>query len=98
MTIEMGKFFNNIKKDSRICIYGSNKIAEKIYKILSESRKDIRIKFFADSQNSGELFGLPIYKGNEIPLHKDEIDGAIIASYSARFFLELLLLLHLLDF
>ena len=85
------KFFENIKKDAKLCIYGSNNIAGKICDILKETRKDVTIKFFADTKKSGEFKGLPLYLGKELPLHKGEIDSVIVASYSARYFLELIL-------
>ena len=85
------KFFRNIRKDAKVCIYGSNKIAEKIYDKLSSYRKDAEVKFFIDSKNCGVLKNRPVYLATELFDHLKEVDTAIVASFSSRFYLELIL-------
>lgn len=85
------QFLNQIPFNANICIYGSNNIAEKLYKEIQENRKDVTVNFFIDSNKTGNLCGLPIYRITEIPSYTKEIDFAIVASYSARYYLELLL-------
>lgn len=84
-------FVENIKQNAKVCIYGSNKIAEKIFDALARTRKDVEVKFFVDSKKSGEMKGLPLYAGKNLPEFIGEIDSAIVASYSSRYFLELIL-------
>lgn len=85
-----GNFFKQIKKNEKVCIFGSNDVAEKIFDNLSTMRKDVEVKFFLDSNNSGEFKGLPLYKADELINHKDEIDAVIVSSFSWRFYIELL--------
>ena len=85
------KFFEPVKKDAKVCIYGSNKIAEKLYDKLTDLRKDVEVKFFVDSKNKGEVKKLPVYLATELFDHINEVDTAIVASYSSRFYLELVL-------
>lgn len=85
------KFFEPVKKDAKVCIYGSNKIAEKLYDKLTDLRKDVEVKFFVDSKNKGEVKNLPVYLATELFDHINEVDTAIVASYSSRFYLELVL-------
>ncbi len=84
-------FTDKIGENSKLCIYGSNKVAEKIFDYLQEKRKDIEIKFFADSKKGGELKSVPIYYGKNLSKYKDEVDSIIVASFSSRYFLELIL-------
>ena len=44
------KLFKNLTKNSKICIYGSNKTAEELFDKLKELRSDIEVKFFIDSK------------------------------------------------
>lgn len=83
--------FKKIGQGAKVCIYGSNDLAEELFEYLSLLRKDVDIKFFADSTKNGELKGLPVYNGQELWEHREEVDTAIIASFSARFYIEVLL-------
>lgn len=85
------EIFNKIPMDSKICIYGSNDVAEKIYDYILKNRPDVQVKFFADTKKSGELKGLPLYLGKDLILHNKEVDGVVVASFSARYYIELIL-------
>lgn len=85
------KLFNNLAKNSKICIYGSNKTAEQLFDKLKELRSDIDVKFFIDSKNSGELKGLPVYLAQDLDAHLNEFDTVLVASYAHRFYMEFIL-------
>ena len=85
------KFFKNIPENAKVCIYGSNSTAEKLFDELKEKRSDVEVKFFIDSKQSGTLKGLPLYLAQNLDEHLEEIDTAIAASYSNRFYMEFIL-------
>lgn len=82
---------NEIKTAANVCIYGTNDIAVKIYELISKFRKDLNVLFFIDSNKTGEIHKIPIYKPNELYDRVNKIDVAIVASYSSRYYLELIL-------
>ena len=85
------ELIKNIKKDAKICIYGSNDIALKMCELIKEFRKDINILFFLDSNKRGEILNTPVYKPTEVFDKVNDIDVAIVTSYSSRYYLELIL-------
>lgn len=82
---------NEIKTAANVCIYGTNDNAVKIYELISKYRKDLNVMFFIDSNKTGEIHKIPIYKPNELYDRVNKIDAAIVASYSSRYYLELVL-------
>ncbi len=87
-TLELIK---GIKNGANVCIYGSNNIAVKMFELIKEYRKDINILFFLDSNKSAQMLNIPVYKPTEVFDRVDEIDTAIVTSYTSRYYLELLL-------
>ncbi len=83
----MHNCFKEIKENAKICIWGSSRIAERIYEELKKQRPDTEVKFFIDSSVTGTLKGLPLYKPKQLSEHLNEIDTGIPASYSARYYL-----------
>ena len=88
---EYNKIFKGLPENAKICIYGSNDIAEEIYEVLKKLRSDVEVKFFIDSKKSGTLKGLPLYLAENLDTHIKEINAGIVASFSARFYMEFLL-------
>lgn len=85
------QLFKQIDKNQKIAIYGTNKIAENIYKELKKQRPDVKVCFFINSEKDGILQDLPIYKVCDLSNYINQIDNVIISSYSARFLLRLAL-------
>ena len=48
MNMAYNNFLKNIAKNAKVCIYGSNKTAEKLFDEIKQNRPDIEIKFFID--------------------------------------------------
>ena len=91
MNMAYNNFLKKIAKNAKVCIYGSNKTAEKLFDEIKHNRPDIEIKFFIDSKIEGELKGLPVYFAKDLGKYLSEFDTAIIASYSNRFYMQFIL-------
>lgn len=93
ITNKCSKLFKKIKENANICIYGSNEIAKNIYEELKIQRSDVNVKFFVDSTKEFSLDGLPVYLAENLDkyIKENNINVAIIASYAARFYMELVL-------
>lgn len=85
------EFTKTIAKNQKLAIYGTNKTAEKIYEELRKERPDVEVCFFIHSETEGTLLNLPIYRVKDIKNITQKIDNVIIASYSARYMLQLAL-------
>lgn len=87
----MFDFIKKINKNAKISIWGTNCTAQKIYEILKTRRSDVKVKFFIDSYKNGELLNLKIYNPLDFINCINQVDGVIIASYSSRNYLEVIL-------
>ncbi|MCP5049789.1 MAG: class I SAM-dependent methyltransferase [bacterium] len=66
--------------NARVCIYGTGSGGRHIKELVERYREDIRISFWVDSFDSGELEGLKIIKADELANFKDQFDWVLVAS------------------
>ena len=69
--------FNSIKKNAKVAIFSTTKLALSFKKFLSTYRQDLSIVCFIDSFREEKLDDLNVYKPNNIP---QDVDIVIIAS------------------
>ncbi len=91
MTNDFTTLTNNIAKNSKLAIWGCCDFGKKIYNELKNTRKDVEIKYFIDKNAKGNFDNTDILTIEDFFNHANEIDCAIIASYSSRYRMEFIL-------
>lgn len=79
------EFVNQIKKGSKIAIYGAGYAGLGLKKYIQENRKDICVHIFIDAYKEGDVDGIPIVDFKDIELVKNDIDLIICATKNSSF-------------
>jgi len=72
---------DELPRNARICIYGAGGRGAEIRRLITGSRKDVSVVYFADSFKRGEFEGLRIINIEDIDSKRNEYDLILIASY-----------------
>lgn len=76
------EFFKDIKKNSKICIWGGANAGISTKEELLQVRPDVKVVAFIDSSKTGNIDGIKIYKPEDFPNIKDNIDYMLITTRS----------------
>lgn len=76
------EFFEGIKKNSKICIWGCANAGITTKEVLSNIRPDVEVVAYIDSTKTGDIDGIKIYKPDEFIKFKDNIDYILISTRS----------------
>ncbi|MDD3593553.1 MAG: FkbM family methyltransferase [Candidatus Gastranaerophilales bacterium] len=78
------KLFQQIKKNSKIVLYGAGDIGKAIKDNLAKQRKDVEVVFFIDTSRKGVFEGLQVISPFDLKDYNDKYDQIIIASNHNR--------------
>lgn len=76
------EFFEGIKKNSKICIWGCANAGITTKEVLSNIRPDVEVVAYIDSTKTGDIDGIKIYRPDEFIKIKDNIDYILISTRS----------------
>ena len=66
--------FGQLKKNSKIAIFGAGQAGVDFYKELEEKRKDVEVEMFVDTYKQGEICGKKIVKFSSFAEKHKEFD------------------------
>lgn len=64
-------FFDKIKPNAKIAIYGAGEVGVKMYHDILEQRKDVSVKYFIDTYKTGDVEGVEIFPFSQVDTLKD---------------------------
>lgn len=64
-------FFDKIKPNAKIAIYGAGEVGVKMYHDILEQRKDVSVKYFIDTYKTGDVEGVEIFPFSQVGTLKD---------------------------
>ena len=64
-------FFDKIKPNAKIAIYGAGEVGVKMYHDILEQRKDVSVKYFIDTYKTGDVKGVEIFPFSQVDTLKD---------------------------
>lgn len=72
-------FFDKIKPNAKIAIYGAGTVGIKMYHDILKHRSDVTVKYFIDTYKTGEVEGVEIFPFSQVNTLKD-IDLVVAAT------------------
>ncbi|MBF0336976.1 MAG: class I SAM-dependent methyltransferase [Nitrospirae bacterium] len=70
--------------NARLCLYGSGNFGRRMRNNIAIQRKDIEVRFFADSFKDGQEGNLKVINVNNLKEHMAEIDMVLVTSMYSR--------------